>query len=698
MKQIKKILLFVLVVLSLCIFGVGCKVGNVGSDSGQELGIVSIIGATINGDEISMTVSKDTTKVDLSQIITVSSGATYKVFYNVSGTDELTTKIAVAKNKDSLNNGDNKFYVLVSNRNGSKTKLYTLTIHKSYLTTVYYYLEGFVIDYDETYTGCEFTTSCEIDATGYTFLGWYENSVLKSTDFNYTFTPTKTTYLTGVWEANKNTPYKVEYYFQKEGESDYFLDETLTKELTGETDTTVSAEIPSYDHYECTLSSVTDNLNGDGSTVLKVYYNLKKYTVNIWSSINACRINEEDINGSYEYNTTLTAKAFDSPGYTFNGWYSGSNLLSTERDYEIKVNGNKNIVAIWTANTDTPYFVEHYLKKYNSTTYVIDNTLTQRLTTTTGYKVTAKPLVLQDYSPNTQKNTELSATVRGDGGTVIKIYYDFDYIVQDNALVGVSTYFNKEDLVVPAEVNGVKITKIGNGEAFKGASRVKNITIGNNVTSIENHAFYLCQTIEKITLCEGIITIGEYAFRSTNLKEVVIPNTVISIGANAFFGMSQLKSVTIGSKVGGIGYEAFGECTNLEKTYYNGDVDSWASIGFYSAYSNPIIYSKNLYINNQLLEEVTINAQTIRDLAFYNCKSIKSITFGQNVSLISLNAFKGCSFDNGVTFVDAQNWVVCKDRTQVNKTSVDVTDATICNKLTALESNGGYSDYYWEKI
>ena len=63
------------------------------------------------------------------------------------------------------------------------------------------------------------------------------------------------------------------------------------------------------------------------------------------------------------------------------------------------------------------------------------------------------------------------------------------------------------------------------------------------MTSIEEEAFYGCESIKSITT----------------------PSKVKSIGEKAFFGCSNLVSVTIPNSVTSIGEGAFDWCTNLEK-------------------------------------------------------------------------------------------------------------------------------------
>ncbi|MEE0874719.1 MAG: leucine-rich repeat protein, partial [Ruminococcus sp.] len=77
---------------------------------------------------------------------------------------------------------------------------------------------------------------------------------------------------------------------------------------------------------------------------------------------------------------------------------------------------------------------------------------------------------------------------------------------------------------------------------------VKEVVIGQNITSIGTHAF------------EGM----------TELKKVTVPDSVTDIGAKAFYGCEKLKSVYIPKSVTVIGEKALGYYVG---EYYNNDLD-----------------------------------------------------------------------------------------------------------------------------
>ena len=107
--------------------------------------------------------------------------------------------------------------------------------------------------------------------------------------------------------------------------------------------------------------------------------------------------------------------------------------------------------------------------------------------------------------------------------------------------------------------------------------------------------------------------------------------------------MSKLSEVTIPNSVTSIGKEVFYSCSGLTKVNYLGTIDKWVEFDWDNSNNNPTYYAKDLYINNELLTDVKITtADSIKNYAFYNCQSIKSVEFGESVTSIGSSAFYGC--------------------------------------------------------
>ena len=190
---------------------------------------------------------------------------------------------------------------------------------------------------------------------------------------------------------------------------------------------------------------------------------------------------------------------------------------------------------------------------------------------------------------------------------------------------------------------GNSVTSIGTS-AFNKCSGLTSVTIPNSVTSIGSTAFYGCSGLTSLTIPNSVTSIGVDAFYNcSGLTSVTIGNSVTSIGDDAFYNCSRLTSVTIGNSVTSIGDEAFYNCSGLTKVNYLGTVDKWVEIDFDYSDSNPTYYAKDLYINNELLTDVKITtADSIKNYAFYNCQSIKSVEIGESVTSIGSSAFYGC--------------------------------------------------------
>ena len=100
------------------------------------------------------------------------------------------------------------------------------------------------------------------------------------------------------------------------------------------------------------------------------------------------------------------------------------------------------------------------------------------------------------------------------------------------------------DKSVKQVIIGDGVTTIGK-RAFSDCSSLTSVTIGNGVITIGWGAFYNCPYLTSVTIGDGVTTIGGMAFyRCFSLTSVTIPNSVTTIGYYAFSGCKNVKQIT----------------------------------------------------------------------------------------------------------------------------------------------------------
>ncbi len=205
------------------------------------------------------------------------------------------------------------------------------------------------------------------------------------------------------YTANKDTAYKVEHYTENL-DGTYIL--VQTDNMVGETDTLTNAIAQLYEGF--TIQAFNqENINGDGSTVVKIYYTRNSYDLKI--------------NYIYDKDQTTAATSYGATLKYEESYSEISPLIAGYTADKLVVSGTMphyNLINVvkYTANKDTAYKVEHYTENLDGTytLYATDNLTGETDTLTNASTKTITGFTVQSFS---QEN------IAGDGTTVIRINY-----------------------------------------------------------------------------------------------------------------------------------------------------------------------------------------------------------------------------------------------------------------------------------
>lgn len=205
------------------------------------------------------------------------------------------------------------------------------------------------------------------------------------------------------------------------------------------------------------------------------------------------------------------------------------------------------------------------------------------------------------------------------------------------------------------------ITKIGRG-AFESCTRLESIDIPSNVITIEQAAFYGCTSLTSIKVPETVTEWGYNVFGNcsglksihisndaimnasdpfngcTGLKSITFSNEVTKIGKGVFKGCTGLESIDIPSNIKMIRQEAFKDCKNLTSVTLHEGLETIEDAAF-----NACISLESINIPNSVTNIGSKIVYSNASGTFAGCKALKTITWGNGITLIPSHGFYGCT-------------------------------------------------------
>ncbi len=272
--------------------------------------------------------------------------------------------------------------------------------------------------------------------------------------------------------------------------------------------------------------------------------------------------------------------------------------------------------------------------------------------------VTLALLMLVAYVPAVSAATETGVTETG-----------FKYQVTDGIL-SVTGYEGEEThLVIPDEIAGVTVTRIGSN-AFEKNTAIESVIIPDSVTIIEAMAFNMCTSLKNVDLSANLETLGHRAFANTAIESVEIPKSLedadtyitnesydfngvsYSIPRGPFMRCENLKTVTFEKGVTQITGELFAGCVGLESIVIPDTVTVIEDSAFYSC----------VRLSNVDIPDTVTH---IGAGAFTSCASLKNIELSKSLKTMGQRAFAYSalesieiprSFDAADTYITNENY------------------------------------------
>ena len=283
-------------------------------------------------------------------------------------------------------------------------------------------------------------------------------------------------------------------------------------------------------------------------------------------------------------------------------------------------------------------------------------------------------------------------------------------------------YPNETDVTATIINDTLVVSGIGNMKSFEynqsapwRYNNFKVLKIQEGVTSIGSRSFQYCYKIEKVSIANSVVAIGESAFESSfeysaNLS-VAIPKNVETIGLYAFlqadvFGFLVDEENPSYSSIDGIIYNKAKTNLHISPHRKSGTViipNTVTKIEEYAfAYSpflseailgNNVEYiGESAFVSNTALTSITFpgSLKTIDRDAFSHCLALRYVTFGGNITSLGRNVFEKTAWLNnrpdGAIYVDK---VLCKYKSSQSNVNLEIQEGTVSIAPYALENSTG---------
>ena len=311
-------------------------------------------------------------------------------------TDDASTVTEVATNTQSFDANHFSIYVITGEK-------------KVELTTFNFVAEGNTVSTQIVKTGDTLITPTAPDIAGKAFVEWQENGSKFDGFGEQTITKTETRTITAKYEDALYV-----YFYNPEGTQ--IMRTEKVADHKGHNYSHVSYDVDATHKLVgwAAEASGTDNIVTniavpEGSTSVNVYAIIKKGNWVTFDSDGGSAIDSQFVFDKISLNDQTTPT---KPGYTFVGWYDGTNKV----DDGAAVSSPMTLKAHWKAK-EVSYTVIHWWENADDNGYSFHES--ENKTGLTGTEANAKAKSYEGFTAQ----SVTKKTIKGDGSTIVSVYY-----------------------------------------------------------------------------------------------------------------------------------------------------------------------------------------------------------------------------------------------------------------------------------